>query len=69
MSAEHVGWWIVTSFLIVIAGSIIFFGRTADSIAEPENMLVLFMAYNIFFVTTVGNLHGHRRKQPFSIYH
>ncbi len=56
MSVEHVGWWIVASFLIVAAGSIIFIWKNRRQIDKPENMLVLFMAYNIFFVTAVGNL-------------
>jgi len=55
MSIEHVGWWIVMSFLIVIAGSVIFLWRNRWHLAEPETMLVLFMAYNIFFVTLAGN--------------
>jgi hypothetical protein len=56
MSIEHVGWWIVVSFFIVVAGSIILLWKNRRDPAEPENLLVLFMAYNIFFVTLVGNL-------------
>ena len=56
MSMEHVGWWIVVGFLIVSAGSIISIWKNRKHLAEPENMLVLFMAFNIFFVTAVGNL-------------
>jgi hypothetical protein len=56
MSMEHVGWWIVVSFLIVTDGSIISIWKNRRDLAEPENMLILFLAYNIFFMTVVGNL-------------
>jgi hypothetical protein len=56
MSMEHVGWWIVVGFLIVVTGSIIFIWKNRRHLNEPENMLVFFMAFNIFFVTAVGNL-------------
>jgi hypothetical protein len=56
MSVVNVGWWIVAGFLMVTAGSIIFIWKNRRRLAEAENMLVLFMAYNIFFVTAVGNL-------------
>jgi hypothetical protein len=53
---EHVGWWIVVGFLVVAIGSILFIWRNRKHLAEPENMLVLFMVCNIFFVTAVGDL-------------
>jgi len=56
MSMEHVGWWIVVSFITATAGSIILLWKNRRDLAEPENLLVLFMTYNIFFVTLVGNL-------------
>jgi hypothetical protein len=56
MFAEHVGWWIAASFLIVTTGNVTFIWKNRRQIDKPENMLVLFMAYNIFFVTAVGNL-------------
>jgi hypothetical protein len=56
MSMDHVGWWIVVVFFMVSAGSVISIWRNLRRLAEAENMLVLFMAYNIFFVTVVGNL-------------
>lgn len=52
---EHVGWWIVAGFLIVIAGSAALLWRNRGNLAEPENVLILFMAYNILFVTLIGN--------------
>ncbi len=55
ISFEHVGWWIVAGFLIVIAGSTALLWMNRGNLAEPENVLILFMAYNILFVTLVGN--------------
>jgi len=55
MSVEHVGWWIVAGFLIVTAGSAALLWKNRGNLAEPENVLILFMAYNILFVTLVGN--------------
>jgi hypothetical protein len=54
MSAEHVGWWIVAGFLIGIAGSVNFLWSRRKRLAEPRNMLLLFMLYNVIFVTLVG---------------
>jgi hypothetical protein len=56
MSMDHVAWWVVVSFIAVAAGSIIFLWKNRSQLAEPENLLVLFMIYNIFFVSLVGNL-------------
>lgn len=55
MSMKHVGWWIVTGFLVATVGGVIFFWENRERLVEPENMLILFMVYNIFFVTLVGN--------------
>jgi len=56
MSMEHVAWWIVISFMGVSVGSIVFLWKNRNQLTEPENLLVLFMIYNIFFVSLVGNL-------------
>ncbi len=56
MSMEYVGWWIVASFLATTTCSIVSLWKNRRHLAEPENMLVLFMVYNILFVTVVGNL-------------
>jgi hypothetical protein len=55
MSAEHVGWWIVAVFVSAVVGCTIFLWRTHDQISKAENMLVLYMLYNILFVTLIGN--------------
>jgi hypothetical protein len=56
MSMEHVGWWIVVSFVVAGVGSAIFLWKNRRHLFEPQNLLILFMAYNIFFATVVGNL-------------
>jgi hypothetical protein len=56
MSPKRVGWWIIMSFFIVIAGGIISLWQNRRHLFEPENMLVQFMAYNILFLTVIGNL-------------
>jgi len=56
MSAANVAWWIVLSFFSVAIGGIHLLWKRRSQLAQPENMLVLFMIYNILFVTLVGNL-------------
>jgi len=51
----HVGWWIVVGFVIVTVGSANFLWENRRWLNEPQNMLVLFMVYNILFVTLIGN--------------
>lgn len=55
MSAEHVGWWIVAGFFFVTVGCAQFLWKNRRRLAEPQNLLVLFLLYNILFVTLVGN--------------
>ncbi len=56
ISVDHVGWWIVISFFVAIVGSINLFWGSHGNLAKPETLLVVFMAYNILFVTIIGNL-------------
>ncbi len=56
MSAENIGWSIFLGFFAVMIGSIQFLWKRRDQLGEPENILVLFMIYNILFVSIVGNL-------------
>ena len=56
MSTENIGWSIVLGFFAVIIGSIQFLWKRRDQLGQPENILVLFMIYNILFVSIVGNL-------------
>jgi hypothetical protein len=56
MSAKHVGWWIVAGFLIVTPGSVALLWKNRGNLAEPANVLILFMTYNIIYVTLIGNV-------------
>jgi len=55
MSAKYVGWWIVAGYFIVTAGSLIFLWKNRGNLAAPENVLILFMIYNILYITLIGN--------------
>lgn len=55
VSPSHVGWWIVASFVIAVTGSIVFLWKNRGRLADPQTLLVLFMIYNILFVTLIGN--------------
>ena len=56
MSGAHLSWGIIVVFLIAAVGGVNLLWKRRGQLAEPENMLLLFMLYNIFFVTVVGNL-------------
>ena len=56
ISAKYVGWWIVMGFLIVTLGSAAFLWKNRGNLAEPKNVFILFMAYNIAYVTLIGNV-------------
>jgi hypothetical protein len=56
ISVDHVGWGIVVSFFVAIAGSVNLLWQSRGNLASPETLLVAFMAYNILFVTVIGNL-------------
>ncbi len=56
VSGLHIGWGIVLAFLTSMAGTANFLWKRLGQLTEPANLLVLFMAFNILFVTVVGNL-------------
>ena len=55
MSLAHVGWLIVLAYLIAVVGTTIHLWNRKQ-LAEPENLLLLFMLYDVLLVTFVGNL-------------
>jgi hypothetical protein len=55
MSAVHVGWWIVVSFIGAIMGSAHFLWRQWRQPVTPRTLLVIFMLFNILFVSITGN--------------
>ncbi|NTW08883.1 MAG: hypothetical protein HGA28_04870 [Anaerolineaceae bacterium] len=56
MSAAHMGWLILTGYATAFVGGFGFLWTRRGQITEPGNMLILFMLYNILFVSLVGNL-------------
>ncbi len=55
MSAKYVGWWIVAGFFIVTAGGHISLWKSRGNSTKPENVLILFITYNILYITLIGN--------------
>jgi len=55
MSPSHVGWWILVSFIFGVLGSARYFWRTPNVLSKPDGLLILFMMFNILFVTIVSN--------------
>lgn len=56
ISTGHVGWLSVAAFIAAMAGSAVFLWRHQRRLAEPAHLLVLFLAYNVAFVTLAGTL-------------
>ncbi len=54
LAATHVGWLIVVSFVTALIGGVNFLRKNRERLAEPLNLLILFMIYNILFVSIVG---------------
>lgn len=55
VSAAHFGWWIAAGFLFTAIAGAQFLWRNRMRLSEPQVLLILFMTYNVFFVTLVGN--------------
>lgn len=55
ISGEYIGWWIVLGFFISITGSTVLLWKNRRHLSEPANFLILFMVYNILFLTLAGN--------------
>jgi hypothetical protein len=51
-----VGWWIVAGFVTVIVCGVARLWQDRAQLAKPPNGLMLFMLFNILFVSAVGNL-------------
>ncbi len=55
LSLVHVGWWIVVSFLIGVCGNTLYLWKNREIIRTPRGLLILFILFNVLFVTVVGN--------------
>jgi hypothetical protein len=56
MSPLHVGWGIVASFIIAIVGTSRTLGKNPDMMRKPAGLLLVFMMFNVLYVSIVGNL-------------
>jgi len=52
---DHVAWWLVVGFLIVVLNAPIYLWKNRASLfSTPRHLLILFMVWNIFFVSVAG---------------
>jgi hypothetical protein len=55
-SAKNIGWVIIIAFCFSIIWCVRHLYKNISEITNAQNMLVLFMLYNIVFVTLIGNM-------------
>jgi hypothetical protein len=55
-SPDHLAWWLVFSFLLVITAVPVSLWRQRDQRYSPEYGLIFFMFWNILFVSAAGTL-------------
>jgi hypothetical protein len=55
MSPLHVGWWIVVSFLTGVLGTSRYLWKHPGLLRQSGGLLLLFMLFNVLYVTVVGN--------------
>jgi len=56
LSASHIAWWIVISFLTAVIGGGVTLWKERRRYSEPEYVLVAFMWFNVLYVSLAGNL-------------
>jgi hypothetical protein len=55
-SPDHVAWWLAIGFTIAITMTPVFLWRHRDTLHQPPNALILFMFWNLLFVSAAGIL-------------
>lgn len=55
-SPEHVAWWLVLGFLLVITATPVYLWRNQDRALSIKYGLILFMFWNVLFVSAAGIL-------------
>lgn len=55
-SIQNVGWLVVAAFLVSLVSGVCYLYNNARQLSKPRTVLVLFMLYNILFVTVIGNM-------------
>ena len=53
---DHVAWWLALSFLLVITATPVYLWRQRDHLHSPDYGLILFMFWNILFISAAGIL-------------
>lgn len=68
-SAHNVGWVVVIAFSFSMAWCVYYLYKNTGKLTNARNMLILFMLYNIVFVTIIGNMMelGENNRFRFSI--
>lgn len=68
-SPDHLGWWLLLSFLLVITATPVFLWRQRGEFQRLDYGLILFMFWNIVFVSAAGILLdlGENNRTRFSI--
>jgi hypothetical protein len=68
-SPDHVGWWLIFGFFFVLIATPVYLWRQRAEFHAPEYGLVVFMLWNIVFVTAAGILLdiGENNRTRFSI--
>jgi hypothetical protein len=55
ISPLHVGWGIIAAFFLGVVGTFRYLWKTPGRIRQPGGLLLLFMLFNILYVSVVGN--------------
>lgn len=55
-STQNASWLVITAFLVSLISGVYYLYKNKSKLGEAQNVLILFMLYNILFVTVVGNL-------------
>ena len=55
ISPLHVGWWIVAAFLLGVVGTLRYLWKNPGRMRQPGGLLLLFMLFNILYVSVIGN--------------
>lgn len=69
ISPDHLAWWLLFGFLFVITATPVYLWRERESFDQVQYALVMFMLWNIVFVTAAGVLLdiGENNRTRFSI--
>ena len=55
ISPLHVGWGIVAAFILGVVGTLRYLWKNPGRMRQPAGLLLLFMLFNILYISVVGN--------------